>query len=246
MVRITSKRPGVALLQLMVILVVLLLLLGLLLPAIQQARIAAARMNSSNNLKQMMLAVHEFAATYQDKMPPSVGLWNLKGGTFFFHILPYIEQGPLYKAERTNAVVKTYLAPADPSVVPGDALISYASNISVFGDGTKLRRLDPMDIPKGTLNTIGLVERYAVVGGKDAHLWGDPKVGATYLDGVKSALEKGGPNEVKNTTAHAFYPSGANAAFLDGSVRFISINMKPATFQWACDPNSDQPAPPDF
>jgi prepilin-type processing-associated H-X9-DG protein len=244
MLRTSSPRRGVTLLQLLVVLVVLLLLLGLLLPAIQQARIAAARMNSSNNLKQMMLGVHNFASVYQDRMPPSVGLWNLKGGTFFYHILPFIEQGPLYKAERTNAVVKTYLAPADPSVVAGDALTSYASNISVFGNGTKLRKI--MDIPKGTLNTIGLVERYAVVGGKDAHLWGDPKVGATYLDGVQSALEKGGPNEVKNTTAHAFYPSGANAAFCDGSVRFISIDMKPATFQWACDPNSDQPAPNDF
>ena len=61
-------------------------------------REAAARMQSTNNLKQMGLAAHNFHGTHA-QLPPMFG--PLQGGgnsTALFYLLPYIEQDALYKA----------------------------------------------------------------------------------------------------------------------------------------------------
>jgi competence protein ComGC len=243
MLRTASRRDGLTLFQLLVVIAIIAILIGLLLPAVQKVREAAARTQSVNNIKQMMLAVHASHDTFR-AMPPSVGKFANKDGTFFFHILPFIEQDNVYKAGLTNVVIKTYLAPADPTIAPTDPFTSYATIYTVFGDGTKPRTLP--GIKKGTSNTVGIVERYAVVGGKDNHLWGDTKAGVTFLDGVQSTIEPGKPDAVKNNNAHCFYQGGCLAGFCDGSVRFLSENVKAATFQWLCDPVSDKPAPGDF
>jgi hypothetical protein len=238
-------RAGVTLLQLLVVLVVLLLLLGLLITAIQKVREAANRLASSNNLKQMMIGVHSLHDAY-GVLPPSAGKLAGAGAdaTLFFHLLPYIEQGAVYQNKITNVAIPTYQARADPTNAPGAPLTSYASNFSVFGDGSQ--RMTLAKITKGTSNTVALMERYAVVGGKDKHAWGDTTAGATYLEGVKSSLETGGPDDVKNTTAHCLSPAGCQVGFCDGAVRLVRPDIKLAVFQWACDPTTDKPAPGAF
>jgi type II secretory pathway pseudopilin PulG len=87
---------------LLVVIAIIAVLIGLLLPAVQKVREAAARMQSSNNLRQIILAAHNFHDV-QGHFPPAGGFHpgDVAGasiGSIFFHLLPYIEQDNLYKA----------------------------------------------------------------------------------------------------------------------------------------------------
>jgi type II secretory pathway pseudopilin PulG len=189
------SRRGISLFELLVVLALLALLFALLLPAIFQARKAAARAQCANNLKQVGIACHNCNDTY-NKLPPLAGYFPVApaqpgdgatAGTIFFHILPFIEQDNLYKSgtddkghfSAWNAgvyskVIPTYFCNVDGSAPTHLydgwlATTSYAANFQVFGN-----RLDntmqgapriPATFQDGTSNTILFAERYQLCGG---------------------------------------------------------------------------------
>lgn len=104
-----QKHPAFTLIELLVVLAIIAVLVGLLMSAVQKAREAAARAQSSNNLRQFLLAIHQCQALY-GSLPPGFGYFpngpqdpTYRGGTsgygnVFFHLLPFIEQSNLYRS----------------------------------------------------------------------------------------------------------------------------------------------------
>jgi type II secretory pathway pseudopilin PulG len=101
------------LVELLVVIAIIAVLIALLLPAIQAAREAARRMQCSNNLKQIGLAVHNFHDSRQG-LPP-IAVISYKPSIFGL-ILPYLEQTSLYDMLTTD-----YPSFFNPTVtIPGD------------------------------------------------------------------------------------------------------------------------------
>ncbi|TWU35760.1 hypothetical protein Q31b_51950 [Novipirellula aureliae] len=91
-------RQAFTLVELLVVIAIIGVLVGLLLPAVQSAREAARSMQCSNNLKQIGLALHNYASTYNEAFPNNGYSWP--GGypsDYSPHakILPFLEQAQL-------------------------------------------------------------------------------------------------------------------------------------------------------
>ncbi|MBW8884620.1 MAG: DUF1559 domain-containing protein [Planctomycetia bacterium] len=85
---------GFTLVELLVVIAIIGVLVALLLPAVQTAREAARRAQCSNNLKQVGLAMTQYADTYKGAFP--VGEYNWGWGTWLVGLMPYIEQKALF------------------------------------------------------------------------------------------------------------------------------------------------------
>src|SRR5579862_3373838 len=103
----SGKKLGFTLVELMVVIAIIGLLVGLLMVGIQKSRQAAAQTESTNNLRQIGLAVQN-CQTQLGALPPGFGYFpggpadpSLDGGSagygnVFFHLLPFLEQNSAY------------------------------------------------------------------------------------------------------------------------------------------------------
>ncbi|MEW4564472.1 DUF1559 domain-containing protein [Bremerella sp. JC770] len=103
------SRPGFTLVELLVVIAIIGVLIALLLPAVQQAREAARRLQCNNQLKQLGLAIHNYHDTYGVLPPGRMGpseSWDASNptGRYSAHVrlLPFLEQSAAYDAIAAN------------------------------------------------------------------------------------------------------------------------------------------------
>jgi len=168
-------------LELLVVISILGLLLGLLLAAVVRIREVALRTESTNNLRQIVLAVHQFADAHNGRLPTvgdglsvKIGPRKQRAGprapALFVRILPYIEQGNAFR-KGPFPPVSLFLSPADPTAremsTNGHAGSSYAANAFALANNPRL----PTTFVDGTSSTIAFAEHYAKCGNTTFDYW---------------------------------------------------------------------------
>lgn len=120
------RARGFTLVELLVVIAIIGILVGLLLPAVQAAREAARRMQCQNNLKQLGLAVHNFASTYKEQIP-MLGEAQ-EGAQWSSFVLPFIEQNALFGAISFGSV--DWAQPAAPGNATLDSTSAILRNVA--------------------------------------------------------------------------------------------------------------------
>ena len=205
------------------------ILAALLLPAVQQAREAARRSQCKNNLKQIGLALHNYHDVY-GTFPPAIVTDDAGKPMHSWRvlILPFIDCAPLYNqydfSEPWDGPSNSRLLARMPSVytcpshanAPGNTDTAY---VGVFGEHCVFHKdgaTKISDITDGTSNTL-------IVG-----------------ESTGAGIPWMKPEDIDITTHPALgdakgfssdHVGGVQFLMCDGSVRYISLNINPATLQ---------------
>lgn len=218
-----KKQSRVTFLKVFLGLGIIVVLVALLFPAMRRGggvRDVARRTQCRNNLKQIALALHNYADNY-DALPPAYTV-DADGRTLHSWrtlILPFVEQQDLYKridlakpwddpanAEALKTVPHVYRCPS-ATLPPG-----FTSYLGIVGTNTCFHPTAPRafsEITDSTTETLMLIE----VAQEHAVHWMSPQDAS---EEMVLNLEKDGK------LAHT---GGTQAAFADGHVQFLSENL---------------------
>jgi hypothetical protein len=198
--------------------------------------VANKRAKSENNLKQIALAFHNYASTYQDKLPAAAIVDNEKPIlSWRVTILPYIEEDNRYKqfdltkpwdiSRNRSLLVPKPRIYIDPEIDLGLEETSYRCFVgpnTMFPDPSMRSAYTIANIPDGTSNTILAVQdSYGVP-------WSNPEE-LTYIPG--QTISRLGP------PGRSYFL----AVMYDGSVRMVSKTISDQTLRNAIDPRDGNP-----
>jgi hypothetical protein len=208
---------------------------------VQKVREAAARTQSQNNMRQIGIAVHNYADSQNGVLPPGVDDNHFSTASY---ILPYLEQNNLFQtidfkksidddanANARKTLIKTFLDPQDEiqSVKPEWGPTNYLFNDQVFTPIAQKMRF-PASITDGTSNTVLAGE--TLKGNGDAK---ENDVHRKYVLLKKEDLKNTGPNSGVNYFKKGEHIAGDRcASWMDG--RFLQ-----GTFNSRLKPNDERP-----
>jgi prepilin-type N-terminal cleavage/methylation domain-containing protein len=250
-------RRAFTLVELLVVIAIIGVLVGLLLPAVQASREAGRRMMCQNNLKNQVLALHNFHDA-NNRFPPGNYAVDGLDHSWCTYVLPYLEQSNVYdridlrKSWRdpsgnyavTRTVLPVFRCPSSPYDEPGDA--DYAGIIGSSATGANwdtafrngvfpaveesgLNGVRCADITDGLSNTICIAESPDRTEAEHGN-WADG-MGAFHSSGViDRALRE----------ICSWHPAGAMAARADGGVAFLARTTNAYVVGALCTRNGEE------
>jgi prepilin-type N-terminal cleavage/methylation domain-containing protein len=123
-----ARGRGFTLIELLVVIAIIAILIALLLPAVQQAREAARRTQCKNNMKQLVLALHNYHDTHLIFPPGYIfAPPNFSTRSAFTLMLPFIEQKNLY--EQIDSDYPMFNGPTTPNPTRHAANVAAAATV---------------------------------------------------------------------------------------------------------------------
>ncbi|MFO0959460.1 MAG: DUF1559 domain-containing protein [Isosphaeraceae bacterium] len=267
------RRNGFTLIELLVVIAIIGVLIGLLLPAVQQAREAARRIQCTNNLKQLGLGVLNYEST-MGGLPPASIITRLNGGALFTNswcafarILPYLEQSGRYAAlnmdapygdlaniTATGQVIDVFLCPSeirrDPQPHATFGLIGGVNYGFTMGDWFVWLGPDNAPITRSAFG-VNLSRKWADFqdGTSQTMLMAEVKNYQPYIRDCGGLAQINNPSNIPPPTADPAaiapeYASSGCAFFLNGHSQWAEMAVHHIGMTTAWPPNKKTPGGP--
>jgi hypothetical protein len=222
-------------------------LVALLLPAVQQAREAARRTQSKNNMKQIGLAMHNYHdtfSTFPEGTVPSDDLEVDQRLSWMYKILPYLDQASLYnlmngleKEGYASPNLETYVQMSIPAYQ--NPAYGAAPGVTHYvGIGGKTEEGPTANLPSDVAGIFGYnrgTKIQDIIDGTSNTMM------VAEAQGYNGAWAQGGSATIRSFTQQPYingpdgiggpYRGGCHILMADGAVRFVSENIDPGVVE---------------